>query len=1277
MVENQTTGILGTIIMLREPIKIEFFGHFRVRHNKRAITRFRTQKTGVLLAYLAFYNQSSHPREKLIEMLWNECEPALGRNSLSQALSSLRRQLEPPGVASGEVLQADRYNVRLNPETYQTDAADFEKACQGFQRAKRETERAAAFASTTGLYRGEFLPGFYEDWNLLERDRFQNLFLQVLIKRAGQLEKMGELDSAIENARRAVDIDSFNEESHLYLMHLYAADNKPARALKQFRKLSKIFEEELGIPPSKETAEFARELETGAVRSAKSIPAPEISKADKKTASPESVLPSGVTAILAVETREAEADGVLGKFIHRHRGNEIEAGANLIAAFFGSVGDAFNCALEIQLEFDQKSSPDRTAPAPQMALDLGEIGSEKKSAVRKRLRSLLDQTLNLLKTGNPGQFLCSETAAVLLLKDSESNANLRHLGNYRLTGKDKAERIFQADQAGRSRRDFPALKAGPEYENTLPFELSRFFGRENEIAKLRQWLGPENPDFRLATVTGPGGTGKTRLSLKVAEELRNAYRNAIWFVSLASIKRPDYVPPAILEAMRQETPPSFDPLDYLISVLSGEKTLLVLDNFEQLLPESAPARVERSTAIVRTLLERIPGLKCLITSRKRLNLFGENEFFLEPLPVPLEHDTVEQINLCESVRMFADRAQTVRPTFQITSHNADVVAELCRRLEGIPLALELAAAQIQIQTPSKILGSLLRRLDFLTDRRRQAETRHRQMRATIDWSYRLLPSDVRIFFAGLSVFQDGGNLTDVEAVCDDPLALDHLALLQDSSFLRVEENNLAEDMRFRLLETLREYGEEKLDAGQRESLSEKHARNYLGLAERSEPLLKGKDQSVWLRRLEQDHQNLLSALDWSLKTENVEIGLRLVCALRRFWEIRGHVNLGREKLNRLWELNENRAVSEDVRAAALLAAGKLALAASDYLSGRGFLDKCRKIYQKKGDVDGEANALGALGRTAFYLGEYKEAVSICQNGLRLFRQLKDDHGAAVSLTTLGMIAGEQNDFPNASRYFRESLESFRRLGNRRGVANQLNNLGVIFRRQGAYDQSRKAFSEALEIRRELRDRRYVAGSLNNLSLLAENEGNYDEARRLQEEGLAIWREIGDDYGTALALEILGIINRRLGNDARSESLFEESLTIYRRLENKLGIAETLCSLGDLLSSKNEFETAQKHLGESFKLMSEMDNKLGLAEVLEACSRLALMKERHKISTELLFAAGNLRRKVGGSSTIPEQKNRENQIAQLQAALSQKDFQKAKDRADSISIRQLTTLISNI
>ncbi len=1190
-----------------------------------------------------------------MEMLWPECDPVLGRNSLSQSLSSLRHQLEPPGVSVGEVLRADRYIVQLIPDAISTDVSRFEAIRRDFHDATTEPERSVAFAALDRLYRGEFMPGYYEDWNLRERDRIQRMFFDALVSRIEQLESQDDLASAIACGHRSVEIDPLNEQAHLRLIRLHAANGDNARALRQYGVLHKSLADELGVAPSAEAGELARKLQAGIATKIKTSepqqPKPERSKPDDRP------LPlSGIWAVLVIDVEPDSADS-LNKLVARHGGEKIKKVTSFVTVLFGRASDALDCAIGFQVAADKKPNAARRA-APRMALHVGELGKGETS--QTGVRVITEHAEALINSGHAGQLLCSEAIATMLLNSPDPNARFQDLGSYRLKGDERSERVYQADHERRAGREFPPLNAEAGHESSLPRHLSRFFGRESEIAALRNLLDPSNTDSRLVTITGPGGTGKTRLSVETARSLESNYRNAVWFVPLAAIKEPDHLPGAILEAMQMQPGVTADPLKHLITILSRETPLLVLDNFEHWLSDTSPQQSDKSRELVRTMLEHVPTLHCLVTSRRRLGLIGETEFYLQPLPTPEEQQSLEDMSVCESVQLFVDRSQSVRPSFQITNSNSEIVADICRRLEGIPLALELAAAKSQVLTQSQILEGLSHRLDFLSDRRRQTEARHQKLRVTIDWSFQMLAPEARDFFASLSVFRGGANLADIEAICDEPLALDYLALLQDFSFLTIEENSLAGDMRFRLLEMLREYGEDKLPTTKRTDMEARHARHYAQVAELAHEMLKTSAQSEWLQRMEQDHQNFLIAIDRASETGELETAIRVASALGQFWETRGHVRLGRSKFEPLWQKTRESKLPAKIGASALTALGGLAVTASDFATGREYHEQSLALYRELNDLRGQAQALSDLGRAAFEQGDYAAARPFTSEGLDLWRELGDEYGAAGSLNTLGLVACEQGDYTTAVACYHESLDLRRAIGDRRGVATQLNNLGVVYRRQGDYAGAKSAFSEAVEMQRELGNRRSVSGGLSNLGLVAEHELDYESARALQEESLTIRREIGDEWGIARSLTILGIVSRHEGDATKALGFLEESLAICRRVGNRLGISQGLCQIGDLLAAGADPESARPFLTESISIMQELNNKQGMTDLLQAYSRFALALGNAPASAQLFYVASELRKSIGAKLPPFEQSELADQLTQLKVVLTAAELSWAKE-----------------
>jgi predicted ATPase len=365
---------------------------------------------------------------------------------------------------------------------------------------------------------------------------------------------------------------------------------------------------------------------------------------------------------------------------------------------------------------------------------------------------------------------------------------------------------------------------------------------------------------RLVTLTGSGGSGKTRLAVEVARGLVEEFQGAVWFVSLADLSDARLIVESVRDALRLPRSPSMDPLEQVVAALGRQPALLLLDNFEHLLIHGA--------ALVRDLLERVETLTVLVTSRQRLDLAGERELVVLPLPIPRAADSVEELIRCESVQIFTDRAQAVRSEFEVTSANARAVAELCRRLEGIPLAVELAAARAQVLTPAQMLAQIADRFDLLVSRERDVPTRHRTLRAALDWSYQLLSPELQRLFARLSVFRGGWTAEATEAVCEEPKALDYLEVLRECSLVVAEEQT--QEMRFHMLETLREYAREQLSPEERVVLEQRHAAHFLALAEQAMPELLGPKQGIWLARLEQEHDNLRSALG-ELETKHTEL----------------------------------------------------------------------------------------------------------------------------------------------------------------------------------------------------------------------------------------------------------------------------------------------------------------------------------------------------------------------------------------------------------------------
>jgi non-specific serine/threonine protein kinase len=632
-----------------------------------------------------------------------------------------------------------------------------------------------------------------------------------------------------------------------------------------------------------------------------------------------------------------------------------------------------------------------------------------------------------------------------------------------------------------------ALTAWPPVP-TLPVPPTALIGREDELAQVCAllWRG----DVRLVTITGPPGIGKTRLALQVAAELLDDFADNVFFVPLAAIRDPLLVPSA-LAAARGVPEMGSQPIEARLAHYFRDKpALLVLDNFEQVLP-AAP--------LLGRLLTAAPRLVILVTSRAVLHLYGEHEFTLPPLawPDPQRLPAIGQLQDYEALRLFCARAQAVKSGFRLTPDNAGLIAAICARLEGLPLALELAAARLKLLPLPVVLDRLGRRLDLLTGGARDLPARHQTLRSAIAWSYDLLGAPEQQLFRRLGVFVDSFSAEAAEAVCDPHGALglavwDGLASLVDQSLLRQEEQGGAP--RFRMLETLREYALERLaESEELESLQQVHAEYYLAWAETAERELAGAQQAIWLARTETEYSNLRTALaTWLAQPDGAAAG-RLASTLGLFWETRGYLREGRRWLA---DVLGAAGVPAQVRAKVLTTSALLAWVQGDYAQARSHYAESLALYRSAGDRAGMARALQGLGIMARIAGDYAQAARLYQEGLALYEQMGAQNGVAALLNNLGNIAYYQGDYVQARTRQEASLALYQQLGDQRGIATLLTNLGNTLYFQGEYERARACYQESLALNRQLGHKLHIVGSVEGLAQVAGQTGQAQRAATL-------------------------------------------------------------------------------------------------------------------------------------------------------------------------------------
>jgi predicted ATPase/Tfp pilus assembly protein PilF len=841
--------------------------------------------------------------------------------------------------------------------------------------------------------------------------------------------------------------------------------------------------------------------------------------------------------------------------------------------------------------------------------------------------------------------------------------------------------------------DFPPPRTLEFRPNNLPLPLTRFIGRERETTEAERVLA----GTRLLTLAGPGGCGKTRLALQVATAVLPEYEDGVWLVELAALADGARVPQAAATVLGVRERAGQPMTTTLCEVLQARKLLLILDNCEHLIAACAD--------LAQAILRACPQVRILATSREILDITGETVWRVpslalpEPEAFPPDEETLPlAVTKFESVQLFLDRALLCQPAFAVTRENARTVAQVCRRLDGIPLAIELAAARVRVLSVEQIAARLDDRFRLLGAPHRGALPHQQTLRAAMDWSYDLLSEAERRLLGRLSVFAGGFTLEAAEEICafgaapgsrlhapgqerSQPEALepeepgsdvlDLLTGLVNKSLVLAEEEATGEP-RYRLLETIRQYGAEKLaGTGEGERLRERHRDWYAELVEEADAGLGGSAQGEWARRLERERDNVRAGIRFSLEqaaagdTAAWLPGLKLGAALARFWEIRGYWSEGREHLARLLALPG--AEAEPARAKALHGAGILSFYQGDYGAATALLTECLAAPAAAADRNTRAAALNSLGIVALYQGDTAAARGYYEQSLALRRELGDRSGTASTLNNLGMVAQYQGDYPEARTLYGESLALRRELGDTGSVGASLNNLGNVAFLQGDYLAAAALYEESLAIKRTVGDRPGIAGTLDNLGLVAQCRGDAAGAERLHRESLALRRELGDRLGAAHSLHGLGGVARTLGNPAEARRQYEESLAIARELGDRQVTAATLCSLARLAAAEGDRDAARACGRESLALRTELGDRAGLLECLEAMAGLAAAQGDPERGVRLMGAAAALRQAFGAPRLPMDRSDCDRDAARARAALGEAAFDRAWQAGQTLSL----------
>ncbi len=879
-------------------------GGLRVIQSDRTITRFQTQKTGALLAYLALDTSVAHPREVLAELLWPGADPVAVRNRLNQAVSSLRRQLEPPGVIHGSVLVTDQRTIRLNPESIETDTGEFLRMIQAAETTDIPEEKKAYLKRAVDLYSGEFLKGIYAEWATLEQLRLADSYSGALFDLLEASRDTDDLDLAIRAATLLLKDDPTDEGTHCDLMQLYIDAGRPTAAKRQFEELARILSAE-GETPSDEAINLQREA------SAKRSSAPK---------APRVVVP----------------------------------------------------------------------PSTPVSVPLA-----------------------------------------------------------------------------------------PEPTPVLPLAPNRFVGREHDLERLKAML--TDADVRLVTITGVGGCGKTRLALQTASNIQADFQGCTYFVPLADLQDARQIEESIASALG-----IVDPANVAKRIRQNESTLLILDNFEHLVADGAK--------IIQSLLDMAPRLKCLVTSRRPIRIEIERCYSLAPLPSPSETSTIEELMVNPSVALFVDRAQASLPDFQLTNRNFEVIRLLAERLEGLPLAIELAASWAKTVSPGQMLALLTDRFALLESRRRDISPRHRTMLAVIDSSVNMLPPEQKTLFLRLSVFNGGWSLDAAAEVCQKPDVLRAMEGLMEQSLIQSEDSD-PDETRFRMLDTMRDYAADHLPASDQAETQNLHATYFSKLAERGSEAMRSSEQPHWTVRLDSEYANLAAAFHWYLEHHLVESALALSANLAEFWEFRGRTREGRRWIETcLAALDAEHTVSPRILVNAKTRLSRLMWIRGDFEQAARYHMECLEAWNQLNDSRGIVYAQINLQQEAHRTRNYGRSVELLQDNLRRAKALEDKYLLARTWIALGNTSVELRKFDDAQGYYEQSLTVAREAENRHRIAHALNNLGNLALIQGRHDLARHHLAQALNLFEEIGAKPLATGAMLILAKLERRAGDYDASR---------------------------------------------------------------------------------------------------------------------------------------------------------------------------------------